>query len=156
MSLDIYAPVGISSYLADNIECAASYSFSRFVVAVLYELTLTYQVAKMRPWFEWYRSVVRCRRTLGGCILRNFKIHGEKIYCLMNPHFRFMAMKSGEMNGYLCISRLDRLILQSRLNFDMLSIVLYCKQSNLHLHTEHHTYTPNVCCHIAIMDLLYF
>jgi len=29
-------------------------------------------------------------------------------------------------------------------------------KSNLHLHTERHTYTPNVCCHTAIMDLLHF
>ena len=29
-------------------------------------------------------------------------------------------------------------------------------QSNLHLHTERHADTPNVCCHIAIMDLLHF
>jgi hypothetical protein len=30
------------------------------------------------------------------------------------------------------------------------------KQSNLHLHTERHTYTPNVYYHITIMGLSYF
>jgi hypothetical protein len=27
-------------------------------------------------------------------------------------------------------------------------------QSTLHNHTERHAHTSNVCCHIAIMDLL--
>ena len=27
---------------------------------------------------------------------------------------------------------------------------------DLYLHTERHTYTPNACCHTAIMDILYF
>ena len=27
---------------------------------------------------------------------------------------------------------------------------------DLHFYTERHKNTPNVCCHIAVMDLLYF
>jgi len=53
----------------------------------------------------------------------------------MVPHNRWMATKSGEIDGYLCISQLDRLILEFPLKFWH---ARYCNITTLPASTKQH------------------